>query len=391
MAVFCSTPINYSQIDDIKGYNDTVGIVGINDSTPTVIYWKNKPENENGNVNDSSYKHFFQITHVAAAGSVADDGSTAAKHNILDITNNDDYLQVQDNSKCAIHALNNLLKGEYFTTVDITNDEKGIIEFPPDDEDLIQNVKQKLDLLKQKYYETNGKAGVNLFAVGTLLKKYAPLYFGEICKTNSGDSYATAIINIALNMFGYHADTINPADKQNDYIFNALKPAKDNFVGMILNTSLDDTGRGGHFIAIRRVTVTGTNGFILVDSFNKDSAQAVISGVIPLDNAADTNNFISNWLNKNTMYPFISNPGYVVTNNNPAATEQFNNLIITASGISIGGRKSSTKKRSGRSTSIAHSSNLAVRQRYTTKRRKSPYILRSVSKPRRKSSTRKRR
>ena len=419
MAVFCSTPFNFNEFETIKKNNDTVGIVGITDSTPTVVFWKNKLVNDN--VGANSYTHFFQITRAASSvGSAAssDDASVAAasigsdedsgyhddfekdsdedsvyhddfekdsdsadKHNTLTITNDDNYLQVQDNSKCAIHALNNLLKGEYFTTVEMTNDENGIIYFPENTEDKPGNVKQKIDLLKKKYYETNNKAGVNLFAVGTVLKQYAPNQFDMICNAKPGDSYETAIITIALNLFGYLTDEINSTD-----IFNALKNTKDDFVGMILNTSSTVNGRGGHYIAIRRVT--DTNDFILVDSYKKVNqgslAEAVISDPIPLNNADETKNFISNWLSVNTHYQYISNPVYKVTKNKEDAEQNFNEIIVNAS-VTEGGRKSSTKKRRRRSASIAHSTNPVVHQRYKTKRRKSP------SKPRRKSSTRKRR
>ena len=416
MAVFCSTVFDYKEFDNIKNSGDTVGIVGIKNSTPTVIFWKNKIEDEN--VDENSYTHFFQITshvsndddsnsnngsvdsvssidNVSSVGGVVSDA-----YKTLIITNDDDYLQVQNSAKCAIHSLNNLLKGEYFTTVDITNDERDIIEFPMpeiNNPERIDNVKQKLDLLKQKYYETNGKAGVNLFAVGTVLKQYASLYFDRICDAKPGNSYGTAIISIALNMFGYHTNTITPADKMNNDIFNALNNAKDNFTGIILNTSTSNTGRGGHFIAIRRVN--DTNDFVLVDSHKKlprgTSPMAIKSDVIPLNNETETNNFISNWLSVNTHYQYISNPGYLVTNDNDEANKHFNQIIADAYSSSTpptyGGRKSSKKNHRGRSASIAHSGNLVVHQRYKTKRRKSPYTTRTLSKPRRNSSTRKRR
>lgn len=463
MAVFCSTHFNFNEFETIKKNNDTVGIVGINDSTPTVIFWKKKLVNEN--VGANSYTHLFQITRaassvgsaassddasvaaassiatgsddnasigiadansVAAASSIADANSVAAgsvaaansvaddssitdddddfesdnnddfekdsdsdvsddAYNTLTITNDDKYLQVQDNSKCAIHALNNLLKGEYFTTVEMTNDETGIINFPEDHEDKPGNVKQKIDLLKKKYYETNNKAGVNLFAVGILLNHYNPNFFGNICGKTSGSSYSIAIISIALNMFGY---TTNDINLNHADIFKTLTElrANDNFVGMILNTSSTETGRGGHYIAIRRGN--DNNSFILVDSYknvNQGSpAEAVISDPIPLNNADETKNFISNWLSVNTHYQYISNPVYKVTKNKEDAEQNFNEIIVNAS-VTEGGRKSSTKKRRRRSASIAHSTNPVVHQRYKTKRRKSP------SKPRRKSSTRKRR
>lgn len=408
MAVFCSTPFNFNEFETIKKNNDTVGIVGINDSTPTVIFWKKKLENEN--VGANSYTHLFQITRAASSvGSAASsdedsvyhddfekdsdedsvypddfekDSDSADKHNILTITNDDNYLQVQDNSKCAIHALNNLLKGEYFTTVDITDDERHIIDFSTSD-DLIEDVKQKINLLKKKYYDTNDKAGVNLFAVGTVLKQYAHNFLGNICGETSGSSYSIEIISIALNMFGYLTNEINQAD-----IFKTLTDlrANDNFVGMILNTSSTENGREGHYIAIRRGN--DNNSFILVDSFKKvnqgSPAEAVTSSPIPLNTADETKNFISNWLSVNTHYQYISNPVYKVTKNKKDAENNFNNLIVNAS-VTEGGRKSSTKKRRRRSASIAHSTNPVVHQRYKTKRRKSP------SKPRRKSSTRKRR
>lgn len=403
MAVFCSTLFKFNDIDNIKNNEDTVGIVGINDSTPTVIFWKKKIEGGSENVNENSYTHFFQITRADSNDedsndedsndensgytdnfdSVSDSDVSDDAYKTLTITNNDDYLQVQENSKCAIHALNNLLKGEYFTTVGITNDERAIIEFPEDPDDKTEDVKQKINLLKKQYYDTNGKAGVNLFAVGTLLKQYALQHFQDICQTTPGNSYETPIISIALNMFGYITNEINSAD-----IFNALTglQANNDFVGMILNTSSADEGRGGHFIAVRRGK--DKNGFILVDSHKKvnqgSPAKAVTSDPIPLNTADETNNFISNWLNVNTHYPHISNPVYKVTKNKEGAEQNFNELIVNAS-VTDGGRKSSTKKRRRRSASIAHSTNPVVHQRYKTKRRKSP------SKPRRKSSTRKRR
>jgi hypothetical protein len=421
MAVFCSTLFNFSEIETIKNNNDTVGIVGINDSTPTVIFWKKKSEVGSENVNENSYTHFFQITRADgndedsnendsnendssdedsndedsndADGGYTDDFENDSDsdvsddaYNTLTITNDDNYLQVQDNSKCAIHALNNLLKGEYFTTVEMTNDETGIMNFPMVDEDKIEDVKQKIDLLKKKYYETNKKAGVNLFAVGTVLKQYAPDRFAMICDANPGDSYETAIIIIALNMFGYLTNEINHAN-----IFKTLTDlrANDNFVGMILNTSKDENGTGGHYIAIRRVT--DTNDFILVDSMKKvkqrSLAEAVRSDPIPLDSKEAMDNFISGWLAENTNYPYISNPVYKVTKNKEVAEQNFNELIVNAS-LTEGGRKSSTKKRRRRSASIAHSTNPVVHQRYTTKRRKSSTKKRGG---RRKSSTRKRR
>ena len=266
----------------------------------------------------------------------------------------------------------------------MTNDETDIIDFPTG-EDKIEDVKQKLDRLKQKYYDTNNKAGVNLFAVGTLLTRYNPTFWGNICGETSGSGYSNAIISIALNMFGYTTNEINPAD-----IFKTLTDlrANDNFVGMILNTSSTENGRGGHYIAIRRGRGNDNNSFILVDSYKKvnqgSPAEAVTSDPIPLDTADETNNFISKWLNENTHYQYISNPVYKVTKNKKDAENNFNNLIVDASETE-GGRKSSTKKRRRRSASIAHSTNPVVHQRYKTKRRKSP------SKPRRKSSTRKRR
>ena len=84
MAVFCSTLFNFSEIETIKNNNDTVGIVGINDSTPTVIFWKKKSEVGSENVNENSYTHLFQITRAASSvGSAAssDDASVAASGN----------------------------------------------------------------------------------------------------------------------------------------------------------------------------------------------------------------------------------------------------------------------------------------------------------------------
>ena len=113
MAVFCSTVFDSKEFDNIKNRGETIGIVGINDSTPTVIYWKKNIVDDN--VDKNSYTHFFQITSPVSND---DDGSTSNivssdvsdAYKTLIITNDDDYLQVQDNSKCAIHALNNLLK-----------------------------------------------------------------------------------------------------------------------------------------------------------------------------------------------------------------------------------------------------------------------------------------
>ena len=375
MAVFCSTLIDVANFDTIKNNNDTIGIVRIKDSTPTVIYWKNPLNEVKLSVGETDFGELYQITQVesivadesiVAAASIVDDESMVAdeKSRVAAGDNNSDYLQIQENSKCAIHALNNLLKGEYFTTVDITDAETRIIN------DVTQtttadDVIKKLDLLKN-----NNKDGVNLFAVSTLLQKYAPTIFGQICAANPGDSYETGIISIALNLFGYHADTFTPVDNDNNIILNNHEyqdKESPNLVGMILNTSTDFLGNGGHFIAIRR---DNTHDFILVDSFmkvdNGKPPSAVTSGKIPFNNPEETTIFISNWLDTKTNYKYISNPGYIVTKDNAKATSTLNEVISAAShSKNSGGRKSSTKKRRRRSD------NQVVRQRYTTKRRKS--------------------
>jgi hypothetical protein len=105
MAVFCSTPFNFNEFETIKKNNDTVGIVGINDSTPTVIFWKKKRENEN--VGANSYTHLFQITRAASSvGSAAssDDASVAAAASIAASGNNDNDSSAASSDDASVAA-----------------------------------------------------------------------------------------------------------------------------------------------------------------------------------------------------------------------------------------------------------------------------------------------
>jgi hypothetical protein len=84
MAVLCSTPFNFSEIETIKKNNDTVGIVGIKDSTPTVIYWK-KPLKEL-KLPDKEYKLYelYQITQGNSSISNADKKAALTKPREID-------------------------------------------------------------------------------------------------------------------------------------------------------------------------------------------------------------------------------------------------------------------------------------------------------------------
>ena len=383
MAVFCSTPFNLNEFEAIKKNNDTVGIVLIKDGNPNVIFWKKPLKDELKDNELTSGSELYQITRVdSGSGSVS--GSSAniipqhglSDHNILNITTDDNYKQDQDNSKCAIHALNNLLKGTHFTTTPLTYSEGNIIGNGGLTTAQFTTI---LNNLKRDYYNNNNATpGVNLFAVCDLLKKSYPVVYNEesnsICGKGHGDSYLMEIINFALIMFGYVANEIG--GDIYPQIFNNLNHniGDEDFMGIILVTSTLQNG-SGHFIAIRR---NSTRDFVLIDSASAITNTAIISDIIPLNSRNDMEKFITDWLNKHSKFNYVGSAGYTVTKNAVAATNALNalkELLINTNSSSAGGRATVGRPRR------------RPRRRPSTKKRGHS----NASKRRRKSSTRKRR